>query len=115
MRVTKIFFGGLIGLINGMFGAGGGMVAVPLLKKCGLSTKSAHRASVAVILPLSVITLIMYLYLGRVKLKSGLPYIVPGLIGAVIGTAVLSKIKTGYLNKIFGILMFFAGVRLVFK
>ena len=35
-----------IGLINGLLGAGGGMLAVPLLKKMGLSQKQAHANAV---------------------------------------------------------------------
>lgn len=111
----KIFWGIIIGFINGMFGAGGGMVAVPLLKKLGFKQKDAHRCSIALILPLSIITLGMYLYFGRVKLSSGVPYILPGLIGAAIGTAILSAISENKLGKIFGALMLFAGIRLVLK
>ena len=31
-----------IGIINGLLGAGGGMIAVPLLQKLGLDRKQAH-------------------------------------------------------------------------
>ena len=47
--------GGLaVGLINGLLGAGGGMLAVPILAKAGLSQREAHAGSLAVILPLSL-------------------------------------------------------------
>ena len=31
-----------VGAVNGMFGAGGGMLAVPLLKRVGLTQREAH-------------------------------------------------------------------------
>lgn len=37
----KTAFGGLtVGILNGLLGAGGGMIAVPLLKSMGLSQKN---------------------------------------------------------------------------
>lgn len=49
----KLFslWGTLAGFLNGMLGAGGGMVVVPILKT-RLSEKQAHATSVAVILPI---------------------------------------------------------------
>ena len=44
-------FGGIIGFLNGLLGAGGGMVAVPVLKK-EMDTKQAHATSIAVIIPI---------------------------------------------------------------
>ena len=111
----KIFGGFLVGTVNGLFGAGGGMVAVPMLKKLGIRGKEAHSSSVAVILPISVFSLVIYLLGGRVQLSAGLPYIFPGLIGALIGTAVLAKIPEKWLRRIFALFMIYAGVRLVFR
>lgn len=113
--LKKAFGGVLIGFINGMFGAGGGMVAVPLLNVLDFKGKNAHTASVAVIFPLSVITLIMYIYSGRVALSDGAGYILPGITGALIGTFIISKISTKWLKRVFGVLMVIAGIRLVLK
>ena len=45
--------GGVTGLLNGLFGSGGGMVAVPLLAHGGLEPARAHATSMAVILPVT--------------------------------------------------------------
>lgn len=111
----KLFGGFLVGTVNGLFGAGGGMVAVPMLKKLGVDGKEAHSSSVAVILPISVFSLVIYLLGGRVRLSSGLPYILPGLIGALIGTVVLTKIPEKWLRRIFALFMIYAGARLVLR
>ena len=48
--------GGVTGLLNGLFGSGGGMVAVPLLEHGGLEPARAHATSIAVILPLTALS-----------------------------------------------------------
>ena len=50
------------GLVNGLFGGGGGMVLVPLLNGwCGLEGKQAFATCVAAILPLSAVSAAVYL------------------------------------------------------
>ena len=48
-------YGALIGLLNGFFGSGGGILAVTLLQKQGLPSRQAHATSIAIILPLSLV------------------------------------------------------------
>ena len=113
--LKKLGGGFTVGIINGMFGAGGGIIAVPLLRKFGMNDKESHASSVAVILPLSVFSAVLYILDGRVKLSEGLPYVLPGLIGAVLGTLFLSKISPKWLHAIFGALIIYAGIRLMTK
>lgn len=104
-----------IGLINGLLGAGGGMIAVPLLKKTGLSQKEAHANAIAVILPITVLSAMLYLLNDYVAFKDAFVYIPTGLLGALIGTYFLKKISPIWLKRIFGIFMVYAGVRLLMK
>ena len=104
-----------VGIVNGLFGAGGGMLAVPVLKKSGLSQKEAHSNAIAVILPISILSTFLYLYKDYVHFSQALPYIPAGLLGAVIGTYLLKKISPLWLKRIFGLFMVYAGVRLLLK
>ena len=104
-----------VGLVNGVFGAGGGMLAVPLLKKSGLDLKSSHANAVAEILPITVISAILYIVKGKVALSDSFTYIPTGLIGAVIATFALKKISNKWLRRIFGGFMIYAGIRLLIK
>ncbi len=108
-------FGTLIGLVNGMLGAGGGMIAVPLLSKSGLDAKSAHANAVAVILPITAVSAALYLFKGYVNIGSAWVYMPTGVIGAGIGTLILKKISPIWLKRIFGGFMVYAGVRLLLK
>ena len=60
---TKYALSGTVaGLVNGLFGGGGGMVLVPLLSGwCGLEGKQAFATCVAAILPLSAVSAAVYL------------------------------------------------------
>lgn len=110
-----IFFGILIGLINSLLGAGGGMVAVPLLEGLGFSEKEAHASAVAIILPITVISAVLYLIRDYVNLVDGLIFIPTGLLGAIIGSFFLKKISPTLLKKIFSLFMIYAGIRLLIK
>ncbi len=108
--------GFLIGAVNGLLGAGGGMLAVPLLSKvCGLERQEAHMNSVAVILPITLVSVCIYLFKGSVQVSDALRFVPAGLLGALLGTAVLGKISSKWLKIIFGGFMIWAGIRLVMR
>lgn len=104
-----------IGFVNGLLGAGGGMLAVPILKAQGLSQKQAHSNAISIILPITCFSAILYLVNDYVALKDSYIYIPTGLLGAVIGTYILNKISPRILKRIFGALMVYAGIRLLLK
>lgn len=104
-----------IGVVNGLLGAGGGMIAVPLLKKLGLDQKEAHANAIAVIMPVSVLSAGLYLYRGYVNLSDAWIYIIAGVPGAIVGTILLKKISPLWLKRIFGGFMVYAGMRLLLR
>lgn len=109
------FYGVLIGVVNGLFGAGGGMVAVPILKKIGLSQKEAHANAIAVIVPVTFVSATLYLLRGSVEFKDAISYVPTGVIGALLGTFCLKKISPLWLKRIFGVFMVYAGIRLFLR
>lgn len=107
--------GAVTGFINGIFGSGGGMVAVPLLTKKGMEQKQAHRNAVAVLLPVSAISAVLYVYKDIVSPLDALEYLPGGIAGAVAGTLIISKISPKLLKGVFGGFMVYAGVRLLLR
>ncbi|MBR7071349.1 MAG: sulfite exporter TauE/SafE family protein [Clostridia bacterium] len=107
--------GAAIGFINGFLGAGGGMLAVPLLRGTGLSQKEAHANAVAVILPITALSAGIYLWRGQVAFSQAAVYMPAGLAGAWLGTGLMQKISGEWLRRIFGGLMIYAGVRLLLR
>lgn len=104
-----------IGAANGAFGAGGGMIAVPYLKKTGFDQKKAQENAVAVILPITVVSAAVYIFKGYVGIKNSLVYLPAGLLGAFAGTRIISRISPVYLKIIFGAFMIYAGGRLMIR
>lgn len=114
-KLMTVLAGLGIGFVNGLLGAGGGMIAVPILKKMGLSQKEAHSGAVAVILPICVLSAALYILRGYVNLSDAVIYMPTGLLGAVLGTYCLKKISPLWLKRIFGAFMVYAGIRLLLK
>ncbi len=113
--LNPVLSGAVIGMVNALFGAGGGMLTVPKLKKMGMSQKAAQANAISVILPITLISAILYLVRGDVKITDAFIYIPTGLIGALLGTFCLKKISSVWLKRIFGGFMIYAGVRLIMR
>lgn len=113
LKFKKILFGFLIGLVNALFGAGGGMIAVPFLKSLGLSQKQAQATAICVILPLTVISVAVYFKREYFSFSDALPFLLSGFPGAIFGTLLLSKLKNSFLQNLFSLFMLWAGFRLV--
>jgi len=113
MKLKSMATGILVGILNGLFGAGGGMVAVPLLRNNGLEDRQAHATSIAVILPLSLVSVFLYLQSGHMQLDDIFPFLPGGILGAAAGGLLLNKIPVKWLRRIFGILIIYAAIRLL--
>jgi uncharacterized membrane protein YfcA len=104
--------GAAAGAANGLFGGGGGMLLVPLLvRKCGLTQRQAFATSVAVILPLCVLSSVLYFLRGGLELTAALPYLVGGLVGGWVGGKVFRKVNMTWLRRGFALLILYGGVR----
>lgn len=116
MSTTILFFSGtVVGIINSLFGAGGGILAVPLLRKSGLAQRKAQASSLAVILPLSAVSALIYLMKGYFTLGEGLPFIPFGLLGGFIGTKLITKIPEKILGTVFYLLLIYSGIRMIMR
>lgn len=103
------------GLINGLLGSGGGMVAVPLLERGGVEANRAHATSVAIMLPLSAVSAAFYLWDGKVTFADALPYIPGGIVGSIVGVLLLRKVRPELLRRIFGGVAVYSGLRILLK
>lgn len=108
--------GFIAGVLNGIFGAGGGLLVVPMLESQEIEPKKAHATSIAIILPLSVISAAMYLAHGVGVDWPQLGVVTPlGLVGAAAGSFLLMKLQNKLLKKLFGVVMIVSAVRLLLR
>ena len=100
------------GLINGLFGGGGGMVLLPLLTKWSrLEARSAFATCVAVIFPMCFVSAAVYVWQVRPDLSMLLPYLAGGVAGGIAGGMTFEKVPVRLLKAIFGAFLLYGGVR----
>lgn len=106
--------GGLAGLVNGLLGAGGGMILVPLLGKlCGITGKAAFATSVAIILPLCLVSLGVMSLHQPLPWGDALPYLIGGGLGGIASGLLFKKMTANVLHKILGAFIFWGGIQLL--
>ncbi len=106
--------GAAAGVVNGLFGAGGGMVLLPLLgKTTELEGKEVFANCVAIILPISLVSAVVYFIRGGNFASESVPYLIGGALGGVIAGLVLKKLKTVWLHRALGLFIIWGGVRLL--
>lgn len=115
-KVLLIAFGSIVGFINGFFGGGGGMIAVPAMTIImKTKPKIAHATALAVILPVSIISAITYLLSGDISIELS-PLLLAGagvILGGIIGALLLKKINNKLLIKLFAVVMLVAGIKMI--
>lgn len=111
----SVLVGCFVGFINGFFGGGGGMIAVPTLAKFyHLEEKKAHATSIAVILPLSIASSIIYLFKEEINWVN-LAFVAGGVtVGGIIGALLLKKASNKFIEYLFEGVMLVAGVKMLF-
>lgn len=113
IRYTAI--GLATGLANGLFGAGGGSLAVPAMERfLNVKAHTAHASAIAIILPLSVISAFVYVKSGQVDWLNVLYISIGGVVGGYLGAKLLPKVPSKWLHKVFGLCIIAAAVRMIF-
>ena len=111
-RIYAGLSGALAGLANGLFGAGGGMILVPLFTRlCGIEERKCFATAIAVILPLCVVSLAVYANAGALDMRTALPYLIGGLFGGLAGGWLLRRVPVRLLHGALGLIILWGGIR----
>lgn len=107
-----ILAGGIAGAVAGLFGAGGGMVLVPLLTSFGgLLEEEIFPASLSIILPICMICLFMTAVDSGLPWREAFPYLLGSAGGGVLAGIFGKKIPAKWLHRGLGILILWGGWR----
>ena len=103
------------GFINGFLGGGGGVIIVALLLAVvKLHQKNAQATALLVILPLTVVSAVVYLVKGNVDWTPTLWTTLGVVVGGIVGALALSKLKGNVAKIIFAVVLIAGGIKMLF-
>lgn len=118
--MAEIFILILIGLaggvLSGMFGVGGGIIIVPaFVFFLGMSQHEAQGTSIGLmLLPIGILAAYNYHKTGNMDITAALIVAFTFVIGGYFGSKLSLSLDQVLIKRIFGILMLFVSVKLIF-
>ena len=114
-----IIFGALSGFINGLLGAGGGILIVYALnyalKGSDIDNRDIYANALCVMLPISAMSCIRYAFAGNISTEGFSVYAIPAIAGGIVGGFLLSRLKASVTKKLFAALVIWSGIILIIK
>ncbi len=100
------------GSVNGLFGAGGGMILVPLLTLLtDTEENEVFPTSVAMIFPACIVSLFLSPAVKSLHFSDLLPYLIGSAAGGILCGIFGKKIPVTWLHRILGALILWGGIR----
>jgi len=113
LKVSLLGF--LTGLLNGLFGSGGGTLLVPgLIFFLKVEEHKSHATAISIILPLAIVSTFIYFKSGIIDFQTTFKVAIGGVVGGYIGAKLLNRIPSSILRKVFAVFMMIAAFRMVF-
>lgn len=110
--IGPVAAGAAAGAINGLFGAGGGMILVPLLTLLTrIEEDEVFPTSVSIILPVCIVSLLFRLSSIPESFTVGLPYLLGSIPGGLLAGFLGHRIPVKWLHRGLGLLILWGGVR----
>lgn len=114
MVALTIALAAVVGVLLGLLGGGGSVLAVPLLVfVAGLDPHSAAAMSLFVVGTTSLAGLVPHARAGRVRWLSGLAFGAAGMVGAYLGGQVAGYVPGAVLLGAFSVLMILTAVAMI--
>ncbi len=114
-RWKEILIGLVTGVLNGLFGAGGGSVVVPAMERfLDIDERESHATAILVILMMSPVSAYFYVRKGFFDLKLWAWVTLGGVIGGLVGAKLLKKVPRKWLKIGFGAVIIVTAVKMIF-
>lgn len=115
--IFMISGGFLAGIINGLFGTGGGIITVYSLShipyfKGLFGKKDVFAMTLISSFFMSLSSAFLNICSGNIAFSDVIPYALPAFIGGAAGALILDKIKVSFLSKLFSVIVIYAGITL---
>ena len=107
-----VLAGAAAGSVTGLFGAGGGMVLVPLLTLApDLGKEAVFPTSVAIILPICLVSILAAWASGQLRVHGVFPYLAGSALGGIAAGVLGPRIPVRWLHRSLGLLILWGGIR----
>jgi len=116
----------IAGVLNGFIGTGGGIILYFTLKFLNKNSDADDSGAdnsgkmkdilamiVASVIPMSVISAVIYMIQGRIIYGALAVYLPAALTGGIIGAFLLDKLKFKLIKKIFAAMIIYAGIKMI--
>ena len=114
--MKKMLIGIAVGIISGLFASGGGLLLVPIYTHVlKLDEKEARATTLFFILPMVILTAIMYYKSNFIDWSLGIKCAIGGIFGGIIGGKLLNKISNKYLQIFFILFLLYAGISSIMR
>lgn len=114
--VKMMIIGLAVGMANGLFGSGGGTIAVPaMVLFLDAEEHQAHATAISIILPLTLVSAFLYISGSFVDWPATLKVTAGGMAGGYIGARLLKICPASLLRKIFAFFMILGAIRMLFS
>ena len=116
-----LVLGGLAaGFLNGLLGAGGGILAVLVLGKTvgrahAVDSRDLFAGALVSMFPVTVVSLIGYAMQGAVSMENAEILVLPAIAGGVGGAFLLDRLKVETLKRIFTVIVILSGIILLVR
>ncbi len=110
--------GVLSGFINGLLGAGGGIIVVLAVNKLfnvGEDKNAAFATALCVMLPVSLLSVAMYSARGSMDMSGFGVFVIPAIVGGALGGFLLGKLRAVFVKRMFAALVVVSGILLVVR
>ncbi len=105
------------GLCNSLIGAGGGIILSFCLNKHFSESfgdkRNIYVNSQAAMIPCCALSCIIYSMNGMLKVSRFSPIALPAILGGILGSMLLPKLKLGWLKTAFALLVVWSGFRMM--
>lgn len=109
-----IAIGAVTGLTSGLFGVGGGIILVPILVILFKVNQHKAQATSLVVVALAAVTGAVTYSLADSVSWIAVPFLIAGgLLGTLLGTIAVKKVKDRILKLVFGVFLVFVAIRIM--
>ena len=107
------------GFLNGLLGAGGGILIIFSLSRLFSNETEEQRDlyanALCVMLPISAFSCLRYALAGNLQITGFGVYVLPAIAGGILGAFLLGRLRSASLKRIFSVIVIYSGVFMILR